>query len=147
MALVKAKMAFYHDSVGTRAQNEVFEVKSQELCAQLEQAGYVQKVEGQEAQTFQREQELQQQIGQRNALTNEAVSMANHVHNQQANQHQQQVYQMRQQQAQQTQQAQGQAQAQQMQQQSQQAQQQNASATSEQAQQAQTKATAKKAEK
>jgi hypothetical protein len=140
MSLVKAKMAFYHDSVGTRAQNEVFEVKNATVCSQLEKAGYVQKVEGEEAQAIQAQQDLQKQVGQRNALTNEAVSMANHVHNQEANQHQQQMYQMRQQQAQQAQQAQQSQQAQ-----SQQAQQQQ-NASAEQAQQT-SKANVKKAEK
>ena len=46
MGLVKAKMAFYHDAVGTRAHNEVFEVGSEQTCAELEQAGYVEKVSG-----------------------------------------------------------------------------------------------------
>lgn len=100
MALVKAKMAFYHDAVGTRAMNETFEVKNEQVCAQLEQAGYVQKVEGQEAQMHQEQQNLQQQVGQRNALTNEAVSLASHVQNQQAAQAQQNFGQARQQAAQ-----------------------------------------------
>lgn len=120
MALVKAKMAFYHDAVGTRAQNEVFEVNSSQVCQQLEQAGYVQKVEGQEAQAFEQEKQFQQQVGQRNALTNEAVAIANHEHNMNANKHTQNVQQLRQQAAQQAQQqtqqqsmTQGQAQAQQ----------------------------------
>jgi hypothetical protein len=144
MTLVKAKMAFYHDAVGTRAHNEVFEVRNQEVCSQLEKAGYVQKLEGQEAQVYEQQQQLQKEVGQRNALTNEAVSLAHHEQNQQANQHHQQVTQMRQQQAQQAQQQQGQTQqatgqtAQQTQMQQ---------AQSEQAQQAQTKAQAKKAEK
>lgn len=99
MALVKAKMAFYHDSVGTHANNEVFEVRNEKVCAELERAGYVQKVEGQEAQAHEQRQKLQQEVGKRNGLTNEAVSLANHVHNVEANNHTEQVKQMRQQQA------------------------------------------------
>lgn len=150
MGLVKAKMSFYHDAVGTRAQNEVFEVQNAEICAQLEQAGYIQTVEGQEAQAHQDQQNLQQQVGQRNALTNEAVSLANHVHNQEANAHTQNIAQVRQQQAQQAgQQAQ---QAQQGTQQHQEAhmaqqQQQQEVLNAQRAEQQSPKATAKKADK
>lgn len=101
MALVKAKMAFYHDSVGTRAANEIFEVKNENTCSELERAGYIQKVEGQEAQVHQERQQLQQEVGQINAKANEAVSMAHHTQNQQANQHHETVKQLRQQQTQQ----------------------------------------------
>ena len=45
MGLVQAQMAFYHDSVGTKAQNEIFEVQNENLCAELESAGYVKKLE------------------------------------------------------------------------------------------------------
>lgn len=100
MGLVKATRAFYHDSVGSRAHNEVFEVKNEQVCAQLEQTGYVQKVEGQEAQMHQQNQQLQQEMGKKSALTNEAVSLAHHAQNQEAAQHQQNVEKMRQQQAQ-----------------------------------------------
>lgn len=97
---VKAKMAFYHDSVGTRAHNEVFQVKNAQTLSDLEKNGYVEKVDAQEMEQAQKRQEL---VGKRNALTNEAVSMANHEHNVQANAHTQNVAQQRQQQAQQAQ--------------------------------------------
>lgn len=97
MCLVKAQMAFYHDKVGTRAHNETFEVLDEKLVSELEQAGYVKKVDGEEAEMHQKQQELQKQVGQRNALANEAVSMANHEHNVQANQHTQNVQQAREQ--------------------------------------------------
>lgn len=109
MTLVKAQMSFYHDAVGTRAKDEVFEVKTEQLANELESAGYVKSVQGQEATAHQEQQNLQQQMGQKQALTNEAVSMAHHVQNQQAAQHQQNVAQIRQQQQQQ---AQNQAQSQ-----------------------------------
>jgi hypothetical protein len=95
MALVKAKMSFYHDGVGTRAMNETFDVQNENLISQLEQAGYVQRVEGQELQAHEQAKTLEQQVGQRNALTNEAVSLATHDQNQQAAQHQQQVSELR----------------------------------------------------
>jgi hypothetical protein len=97
MALVKAQMSFYHDSVGTRAKDEVFEIQNDGLVSSLEQAGYVTRVDGQTQQAFDSAKSLEQQVGQRNALTNEAVSLAGHEHNQQAAQHQQQFAQMRQQ--------------------------------------------------
>lgn len=97
MTLVKAEMAFYHDAVGTRAHGEVFEIKNAQVCADLEQAGYVKKVEGEEAQAHQQQQQLQQEVGKVNALANEAVSLAHHAQNQEANAHQMKVSQMRQQ--------------------------------------------------
>ena len=54
MGLVQAQMAFYHDSVGTKAQNEIFEVQNENLCAELESAGYVKKLEADQAQTHHR---------------------------------------------------------------------------------------------
>lgn len=97
MTLVKAKMSFYHDKVGTRALDEMFEVKNETLVGELEQAGYVQRVEG-EAQTAHEDaKNLQQQVGQANALANEAVSLASHEHNQKTLQDQQNFAQVRQQ--------------------------------------------------
>ena len=96
MALVQAKMSFYHDSVGTRAKDEMFDVQNEQLISELEQAGYIQRAEGEALQAFEAAKSLEQQVGQRNALTNEAVSLAGHEHNQQAAQHQQQFGQMRQ---------------------------------------------------
>lgn len=101
MNFVKAKMAFYHDAVGTHAQNEVFEVRDSKVLQALEQQGYVTRVEGEEAQNIERTQQMQQQMGKKQELTNEAVSLAHHVQNKQANAHQQEVSQLRQQQAQQ----------------------------------------------
>jgi hypothetical protein len=95
MALVKATMSFYQDSVGTKAKDEIFEVQSEQTVSDLEQAGYVQRVEGQQLQAFEQAKSLEQQVGQRNALTNEAVSLASHEHNMQAQQHQQGFAQMR----------------------------------------------------
>jgi hypothetical protein len=95
MALVKAKMSFYHDQVGTRAKDEMFDVQNENLISQLEQAGYVQRVEGQALQAYEQTKTLEQQVGQRNALTNEAVSLATHDQNQKAAQHQQEVAQIR----------------------------------------------------
>lgn len=83
MALVKANMSFYHDKVGTRAMNEVFEVKQENLVSELEQAGYIQRAEGQAVQAFEQAKTLEQEVGKRNALTNEAVSLAGHEQNQQ----------------------------------------------------------------
>lgn len=97
MALVQAKMSFYHDSVGTRAKDEMFEVQNEQLISELEQAGYIQRAEGEALRAFEAAKSLEQQVGQRNALTNEAVSLAGHEHNQQAAQYQQQFAQMRQQ--------------------------------------------------
>jgi hypothetical protein len=97
MGLVKANMSFYHDKVGSRAAYEVFEVKNEETCAQLEQVGYVSKVSSEEAQMHQKMLQQQQEVGKRNALTNEAVSLANHVHNLEANKHSENVMQFRQQ--------------------------------------------------
>lgn len=96
MALVKAKMSFYHDAVGTRAMNEMFEVQNEYLLDELERAGYVQKVEGQALQAFEQAKTLEQEVGKRNALTNEAVSLATHEHNQQAAKTQENFAQMRQ---------------------------------------------------
>jgi hypothetical protein len=97
MALVKARMSFYHDKVGTRALDEMFEVKNEQLAGELEQAGYVQKVEGQALQAFEQTKTLEQEVGKRNALTNEAVSMANHEHNQKTLKDQENFAQVRQQ--------------------------------------------------
>ena len=96
MGLVKAKMAFYHDSVGTRAHNEVFEVANEQVCAELEQAGYIEKVSGEEAQAHQEAQKLQEEMGQKQALTNEAIALAQHAQNVEANQHTQDMKQRRQ---------------------------------------------------
>jgi len=97
MGLVQAQMAFYHDSVGTKAQNEIFEVQNENLCAELESAGYVKKLEADQAQTHTDFAQLQQEYGQAGQQANEAVSMASHTHNQQANQQAQQAQQIRQQ--------------------------------------------------
>jgi len=97
MGLVQAQMSFYHDSVGTKAQNEIFEVKNENLCAELESAGYVKKLEADQAQTHQDFAQLQQEYGKAGAQANEAVSTASHTHNQQANQQAQQAQQIRQQ--------------------------------------------------
>ena len=97
MGLVQAQLAFYHDLVGTKAQNEIFEIQNEQVCAELESKGYVKKVEGEQAQPHQEQAQLQQQVGEVNKLANEAVSMASHDHNQQANQQAQQAQQIRQQ--------------------------------------------------
>ena len=91
MGLVKAQMSFYSDKVGSRAKDEVFEVQNEQVCAELEQAGYVQKVSDEEAQAHKQNQQHQQKMGQKQALTNEAVSFAHIVHNQEAAQHQQNI--------------------------------------------------------
>lgn len=114
MTLVKAEMSFYHDAVGTKALGEVFEIKNSQVCAELEQAGYVKQVDGAEAQAHQDSQKLQQEMGEKQALTNEAVSLAHHTQNQETLQHQQKIDQLRQQQQQQQAQSQ-QSQAQQSQ--------------------------------
>jgi hypothetical protein len=85
---VKATRAFYHDSVGTRAHNEVFQVNNSEVLSTLEKSGYVKKVDGQE---FQEAQAMQEKMGQVQAKTNEAISLAHHAQNQEANQHTQTV--------------------------------------------------------
>ena len=64
MGLVQAQMAFYHDSVGTKAQNEIFEVKNEHFCAELESAGYVKKLEAEQEQMHQEQQQRQQEYGQ-----------------------------------------------------------------------------------
>ena len=83
MGLVQAQMAFYHDSVGTKAQNEIFEVQNETLCAELESAGYVKKLEGEQAQQQAEQQQRQQEYGQQN-------QQANQQNSQQANQQQMQ---------------------------------------------------------
>jgi hypothetical protein len=88
MTLVKAQMSFYHDNVGTKAKDEMFDVQNEQLVSELEQAGYVQRVEGEALQAFEAAKSLEQQVGQRNALTNEAVSLAAHEQNMQSLQHQ-----------------------------------------------------------
>lgn len=103
MTLVKAEMSFYHDAVGTKALGEIFEIKNPQVCAELEQAGYIKKADGAEAQLHQAQQELQQQMGQEQKQANENVSQAHHVQNQETLAHQAKVEQIRQQQ--QTQQA------------------------------------------
>lgn len=97
MTLVKAKMAFYHDSVGTRAHNEVFEVQNAQTVAQLEQAGYVEKADGQVAELHQQTKMQQQEMGQAGKEANDAVSQAHHIQNQEANAHQQSISELRQQ--------------------------------------------------
>ena len=97
MTLVKAKMSFYHDKVGTRALDETFEVKSEQVATELEQAGYVQRVEGEALTAHEDAKNLQQQVGQVNALANEAVSLANHEHNQKTLEDQKNFAQVRQQ--------------------------------------------------
>jgi hypothetical protein len=97
MGLVQAQLAFYHDSIGTKALNEIFEVKNEQLCAELEQAGYVKKVDGEQAQAHQEQAQRQQEYGQAGQQANEAISQANHLHNQEANRQAQQAQQIRQQ--------------------------------------------------
>ncbi len=97
MGLVKAQMSFYHDSVGARAHNEVFEVQNEQVCAELEQLGYVQKASAEEVQAHEQQKQLQQQMGQKQALTNEAIATAQHAQNVEANAHTQNVAQLRQQ--------------------------------------------------
>lgn len=101
MTLVKAEMSFYHDSVGTKAHGEVFEVSNEQVVSELESAGYVKRVDGQEAQAHEDSKNLQQKMGEAQKLTNEAVSMAHHEQNQETLQHQAKVEQIRQQQTQQ----------------------------------------------
>lgn len=110
MGLVKAKMAFYHDAVGTRAHGEVFEVKNQQVCSQLEKAGYVQKVDGETAQIHQELQQKQQEYGQAGAQANEQVSLAHHAQNVETHKHQANVSAQRQTQESQAQQQQQQEQ-------------------------------------
>ena len=109
MGLVQAQMAFFHDAVGTKALNEVFEIQNEKLCAELERLGYVKKVEGEQAQAHQAQKQHQQEVGQINAQANESVSMASHTHNQQANQSAQNAQKIRKEMLQQTGQAQEQA--------------------------------------
>jgi hypothetical protein len=97
MALVKAKMSFYHDAVGTRAYDEMFDVQNEQLVSELEQAGYIQRVEGEALNAFEQAKTLEQEVGRRNALTNEAVSLATHEHNQQTLKTQETFQQQRQQ--------------------------------------------------
>lgn len=103
MGLVQAKMSFYHDSIGTRAHNEIFEIQNEQLCAELEQMGYVTKVSQEQEQAHQECKAKEQEIGQKNAKANEAVSLANHEHNVYANQHTENIKQFRQQKQQQQQ--------------------------------------------
>lgn len=104
MTQVQAKQSFYHDLVGSRAHNEVFEVQDQATLQTLEEQGYVQRVSGELAQSLNQQKSLEQQMGQAQALTNEAVSMTHHVQNMDANNHTQQLAQEAQQKAQQAQQ-------------------------------------------
>jgi hypothetical protein len=97
MALVKARMSFYHDKVGTRALDEMFEVQNDSLVGELEQAGYVTRVDGSVLNAYEQTKALEQEVGKRNALTNEAVSLATHEHNQQTLKQQESFQQQRQQ--------------------------------------------------
>jgi DNA anti-recombination protein RmuC len=101
MAQVQAKQSFYHDLVGSRAINEVFEVNDQATLQTLEEQGYVKRVSGEMAQAFAQQKSLEQQMGQAQALTNEAVSLAQHAQNMEANNHTQQLAQEAQQRAEQ----------------------------------------------
>lgn len=91
MTQVQAKQSFYHDLVGSRAKDEVFEVQDQATLQTLEEQGYVQRASGEVAQAHAENQAKEQQMGQAQALTNEAVSMTHHVQNMQANDHTQQL--------------------------------------------------------
>jgi hypothetical protein len=91
MTLFQATRNFYHDAVGTRAHNEVFEIKDQKVSSDLEKSGYVKKAEGEHVQAHEEQQAKQQQTGQTNAQANERVSIANHEHNMNANKHHEQL--------------------------------------------------------
>lgn len=101
MAQVQAKQSFYHDLVGSRAMNEVFEVNDQATLQTLEEQGYVQRVSGEMAQAQAKQQQTEKLMGQAQALTNEAVSLAHHAQNMEANNHTQQLAQEAQQRAEQ----------------------------------------------
>ncbi len=62
MGLVQAKMSFYHDSVGSRAHNEIFEIQNEQVCAELEQMGYVTKVSQEQEQAHQEFKTKQQEV-------------------------------------------------------------------------------------
>lgn len=102
MNKVQAKVSFYHDLTGSRAQGEVFEVDSQTLTA-LEEAGYVQKAEvnAEMASTMAEMESKQQQYGQAQKEANQAASIMAHLQNEEANHLTQQVNQEAQQRAQQ----------------------------------------------
>ena len=100
----QAKVGFYHDLTGSRAQGECFEVDSQTLSV-LEEAGYVQKADNSaqsaNASAMAEIESKQQEYGQAQAKANEAASMMAHMQNQEANQLTQQMNQEAQQRAEQ----------------------------------------------
>lgn len=105
MNKVQAKVSFYHDLTGSRAQGEVFEVDSQTLKA-LEEAGYVQQTEqthanAEMAKAMAEIESKQQEYGQAQKEANQAVSIMAHLQNEEANQLTQQVQQDAQQRAEQ----------------------------------------------
>jgi hypothetical protein len=104
MNKVQAKVGFYHDLTGSRAQGEVFEVDSQTLAC-LEEAGYVQKADSSaqsaNASAMAEIESKQQEYGQAQAKANEAASTMAHMQNQEANQLTQQMSQEAQQRAEQ----------------------------------------------
>lgn len=105
MNKVQARVSFYHDLTGSRAQGEVFEVDSQTL-QHLEEAGYVQKTDVSHANTevakaMAEIESKQQEYGQAQAVANENASLMAHEQNLQANKLTQQVNQELQQRAEQ----------------------------------------------
>lgn len=89
MNQVQAKVGFYHDLTGSRAQGEVFQVDAQTLTV-LEQAGYVQKTDQSHANADMASamaeiESKQEQYGQAQAKANENASLAAHEQNVQAN--------------------------------------------------------------
>ena len=76
MGLVQAQMAFYHDLVGTKAQNEIFEVKNENLCAELESAGYVKKLEAEQDRRTKNKHNANKNTDEQADRQTRAVSMA-----------------------------------------------------------------------
>lgn len=86
---VRAKINFYHDSVGTRQVGQVFAIQDAETCKTLENMGYVEKLQAQahseEIKAHEEQQAKQQEYGQAQARANEGAALQAHQQNVQAN--------------------------------------------------------------
>lgn len=116
MIKVKAKMNFFHDLVGNRAEGEVFEVGDNATYSALQKAGYVEKM-GSEARgttdqnitnveamnPFAKNNQSAEQVGQAQEQANKEAGTAAQTQHEQSLQKQQQAQQQAQQQQQQSQ--------------------------------------------
>lgn len=81
----QAKVNFYHSETGTRNTGDVFCVNDSRVAQQLEQTGYIQKVDEQShagmMKAQQEQQAKQQEYGQAQQAANEQAGIAAHTQN------------------------------------------------------------------